>query len=211
MFRGTLTRAKPSVRFSLDGKLVNEKSGSRFLSLFLFGVEHILTGYDHLIFLLGLILVCLGIKPLLILVTAFTLGHSITLSIGALDLWSPNPALVEILIAGSIVYVGIENIIVKTPSHRWYLTFLFGLVHGFGFGSVLRLHGLSSGEMVSDLLAFNLGVESGQVACLLLLVPVLRWFRGRGWFDRRGLLGLNALVTCAGLYWLQERILGVWN
>ena len=211
LHRSSLAPRNTSIHVSVDGRLVEADSGGRFLSLLVFGLEHIVTGYDHLFFLLGLILVALNLKTLLIMVTAFTLGHSITLAIGALGLWTPNGTLVEILIAASIVYVGIENIWVKTPKHRWYLTLLFGLVHGFGFGTILRLHGLSGSQVALDLFAFNLGVELGQVLCLVFVIPVLKWCRGRGWFDSWGLLGLNAMVTLAGVYWLQERLLELWK
>lgn len=207
----TLQASNARVLLSVDGHPVREGQGKRFLGLLSFGLEHILTGYDHLLFLLGIILVCRGFKSLLLLVTAFTVGHSLTLSISVLGLWSPSADWVEILIAASIIYLGVENFITRAPKHRWYLTLLFGLVHGFGFASMLAARGLESGQVLADLFAFNLGVEVGQLFCLLLVVPVLKVLRARWWFDSWGFMGLNALLTAAGVYWFLERLWRLWS
>jgi len=88
---------------------------------------------------------------------------------------------------------------------------LFGLVHGAGFASMLTARGLDSGQVLADLLAFNLGVEVGQLFCLLLVVPVLKVLRARWWFDSWGFMGLNALLTAAGVYWFLERLWRLWS
>jgi len=210
LFAGTLVVARSQIRLSVDGHRAREGQGSRFLSLLAFGFEHILTGFDHLVFLLALILVCLRFKPLLILITAFTVGHSVTLSLAALDIWSPDSNLVELLIAATIIYVGIENLVTRNPKHRWYLTLLFGLVHGFGFASMLTARGLDPNQLVLDLVAFNFGVELGQICCLLLVVPILKGLRRAAWFDSWGFMGLNALIIMAGVYWFQDRLWNLW-
>ena len=102
------------------------------------GIEHILTGADHLVFLLGLLLVAGGWRPLLGVVTAFTVAHSITLALAALSIFAPSPRLVEPAIALSIAYVGVENLLNPDARQRWRITFPFGLVHGFGFAGALR-------------------------------------------------------------------------
>jgi hydrogenase/urease accessory protein HupE len=120
--------------------------------LFCLGIEHILTGYDHLIFLLGLILVGGRTRQLLLVITAFTVAHSITLGLAALQIWSPAARLVEPAIALSIAYVGVENWFVRDASRRWMITFPFGLIHGFGFAGALRQIALPHSEIPLALL-----------------------------------------------------------
>ena len=211
LYETTLNPKKTVLVVNSAGQAVETNKLGRFVDLFVFGLEHIVTGYDHLLFLLGLILVTLRLRDLVLLVTAFTVGHSVTLAVAALDVWTPNSGIVESLIAASIVYVGVENILVKKPKHRWYLTLLFGLVHGFGFGSMLKLHKTGVNQMVLDLFGFNLGVEVGQLICLTVVVPLLMLIRRKNWFEKWGLLGLNLCVILAGAYWLQERLRGFWN
>jgi len=211
LYETTMGPRKTILVVNSAGQRVETNKLGRFADLFVFGLEHIVTGYDHLLFLLGLILVAMRFREFVLLVTAFTIGHSVTLAVAALNVWTPNSGIVETLIAASIVYVGSENIIVKNPKHRWYLTLLFGLVHGFGFGSMLKLHGMSSDQMLLDLLGFNLGVEVGQLFCLAIAVPILETIRRKNWFEKWVLLSLNILVIFAGLYWLQERLRGIWS
>src|SRR5262249_5104699 len=114
------------------------RAGGVAFALFRLGVEHILTGYDHLLFLLGLVLVGGRLRPLLLVITAFTFAHSLTLASAALGVWAPSPRLVEPAIALSIAYVDVENWFVPNAEGRWRITFPFGLVHGFGFAGALR-------------------------------------------------------------------------
>ena len=146
------------------------------------GVEHIFTGYDHLAFLIGLLLV-VGVRGdrwpqslgyLLKIVTSFTVAHSVTLVTSALGWISVPSSVVEPAIAASIAYVGLENLLARQPRYRWLLTFAFGLVHGFGFAYVLQEIGLPRNGLVLSLAAFNLGVELGQVGVVALLFPVVR-------------------------------------
>lgn len=169
------------------------------------GVEHILIGADHLLFLLGLVLVARRRRDLLALVTSFTAAHSVTLSLAALGLVTLPPSLVEPAIAASVVYVGVENLVRPTAARRWRLTFLFGLVHGFGFAGVLAEIGLPSGQVGGALGLFNLGVEAGQLFVLLLVWPALVALRRFGGWERRAVPALSVTVALAGLVWLLER------
>jgi hydrogenase/urease accessory protein HupE len=169
------------------------------------GVEHILTGFDHLVFLLGLLLVGGRLRTLLGIVTAFTVAHSLTLAAAATGLLTPPPALVEAAIAGSILYVGLENFFVREPRHRWRLTFVFGLVHGFGFAGALAEIGLKD-HLVPTLLGFNLGVEAGQLAVLAVALPLLMWARRSEGFRLHGVRLASLAVALAGGLWLVERV-----
>jgi hypothetical protein len=168
-------------------------------SMLKLGVEHILTGADHLVFLLGLVLVGGTLRALLGVVTAFTLAHSITLALASLSVLAPSPGLVEPAIALSIAYVGVENLFVRDASKRWRITFLFGLVHGFGFAGALRQIGLPRGQVPLALISFNLGVEAGQLAVLTVALPILLAASRRcPWFEARGVKLVSALIALAG-------------
>lgn len=152
-----------------------QRPSPSFLSLVAMGVEHILSGWDHLLFLLGLVLVLTRRREVLGVVTAFTLAHSITLAVGALGFWSPSSRIVESVIAASIAYVGLENLLLRDRAAcaRWRVAFGFGLLHGFGFSSALADVGSSVRELPMVLLGFNLGVELGQLAVLAVVLPLL--------------------------------------
>jgi hypothetical protein len=168
----------------------------------LLGIEHIFTGYDHLAFLFGLLVVAgfsslrSGLGYVLGVVTAFTVAHSITLICSGLDLLRLPPRVVEPAIALSILYVAVENLVVPKPRMRWLLTFCFGLVHGFGFASVLREIGLPPRGLVLSLLSFNVGVELGQLAIVCGMAPAL-WLLHKGRLSAKGLLALAALAALA--------------
>jgi hypothetical protein len=164
------------------------------------------TGYDHLIFLLGLILVGGRTRQLLLVITAFTVAHSITLGLAALQIWSPAARLVEPAIALSIAYVGVENWFVRDASRRWMITFPFGLIHGFGFAGALRQIALPHSEIPLALLSFNIGVEAGQLSVLAVVLPLILLLRRRPWFVNRGVKSLSAAVALAGLCWFVIRI-----
>jgi hydrogenase/urease accessory protein HupE len=174
--------------------------------LFRLGVQHILTGYDHLIFLLGLILVGGRVRPLLVMVTAFTVAHSVTLGLAVLGVWAPSPRLIEPAIALSICYVGIENWFVRDPGRRWLVTAPFGLIHGFGFAGALQEVSLPAAELPLALVSFNLGVEAGQLAVLALMLPLVLWLGRTAWFPGRGVKALSAAITVAGLCWFVCRV-----
>ncbi|HEX8794855.1 MAG TPA: HupE/UreJ family protein [Polyangiaceae bacterium] len=178
------------------------------LSFLRLGVEHILTGYDHLVFLFGLVLVGGRIRSLVGAVTAFTVAHSITLALAVLGVWAPSPRIVEPAIALSIVWVGIENFFVRDAHGRWRITFPFGLIHGFGFAGALREIELPRARVPIALVSFNLGVELGQLAVMAVVVPAILVLRKRGLLGRTPTLVLSAAVAVAGAYWFLTRVLG---
>lgn len=178
------------------------------LSLLGLGVEHILTGYDHLVFLLGLVLVGGRWRTLLWVVTAFTIAHSITLGLAALSVWAPSPSVIEPAIALSIAYVGVENFFVKNAEKRWRITFPFGLVHGFGFAGALREVALPKADVPAALFLFNAGVELGQLAVLAVVLPALTVLRRRPCFAKHGVRVVSAAIVVAGLIWFVTRIAG---
>jgi hydrogenase/urease accessory protein HupE len=207
-----LLRANDSViEVSLATKTENAHgSQSSFGSFLRLGIEHILTGYDHLLFLAGLLIVCRSLRTTLIIITAFTLAHSITLALAALNVVTIPSRIVEPFIAATIVFVGIENLLrAKSgePRYRWLLTFAFGLMHGFGFASALTEAGLPPGglDLVIPLLAFNLGVETGQLTVAAVFLPVLFWLRRKQWFMRYGIPAISVIVSMAGAWWLLQR------
>jgi hydrogenase/urease accessory protein HupE len=173
------------------------------------GIGHILTGYDHLLFLCGLLVVCRRFSSTLAIITCFTIAHSITLALAALGVVVFPSRFVEPLIAASIVFVGIENLVHRggEPKGRWLLTFGFGLIHGFGFAGVLREIGLGAdgSSIVAPLLAFNLGVEIGQAVVALVFLPLLWKLRTRPQFLRLGEPAISVLVVVLGGYWLLQR------
>jgi len=173
------------------------------------GVKHIWTGYDHLMFLFALLLVCDNFKSAIQIVTFFTVAHSITLALATLNLVWVSSRVVEPSIAASIVYVGTENLIrSESLKGRWLITFLFGLVHGLGFASVLRDMGVTSNTagVAVPLVLFNLGVETGQIVIAGVLLPLI--WRARKWelFLRRGVPVCSAVVAALGSYWLVKRL-----
>ena len=175
-------------------------------SFFLLGVEHIATGYDHLLFLLALILCGGNLVQLLKIITAFTLAHSITLGAAALDIVTLPPVLVESVIALSIAYVAFENLFPRFAiSRRWTISFLFGLVHGFGFSSVLKEIGLPRDSFLLSLLNFNLGVEAGQLVAVVVVVPLLIQLRKTAW-EEKTVRALSLVVLVVGITLFIQRI-----
>ena len=174
---------------------------------FWLGVEHILTGYDHLLFLAALLLGGGGALALFKIATAFTLAHSITLAIAVVGLASAPARVVEPLIAASIVWVAIENVwLGHAPSRRWLVSFGFGLVHGFGFASALEPLALPPWSLAAALVGFNLGVEAGQAAVIVLFLPLGLWM-GR-WPGRpRVTRALSLVLALVGLAWFVQRLL----
>lgn len=192
---------------------VRQSAWSIFGRYLLSGVEHIAIGFDHIAFLLATIVWGRRLLPLVKVITAFTVAHSITLTAAVLGAVTPDPAWVEAAIAASIVYVAAENFFVRDVGRRWPLTFAFGLVHGFGFASVLREYGLPQEALAPALAAFNIGVELGQLAivatALVVLHGVDRLERRAGVAeipDRRVAWAISIAVGLLGLWWLFERI-----
>lgn len=178
-----------------------------FRRFFVLGVEHIATGYDHVLFLIALLLVGGGLRGLVAIVTAFTIAHSVTLSLAVLDVVRLPSRLVESAIALSIAWVALENIVFDRVRGRWRITFGFGLMHGFGFASILREMQLPREGLVASLLAFNLGVEAGQLVIVLLAYPLVALVQRS---PHRTLLirVLSGAILVLALRWFIERAFG---
>ena len=173
------------------------------------GVYHIFTGPDHILFIVGLLLMGGSLKRLLTIVTAFTIAHSITLSLAALSVVNPPARLIEPAIALSIVYVGIDNLMVGKSGWdvRAWIAFFFGLVHGFGFASVLREFGLPSQSLALSLFSFNFGVEIGQVCIVVVVASLLTALRSRNKaLGQRIAFAGSLIVILAGSYWFIQRV-----
>ena len=173
------------------------------------GFHHILDGADHLLFLFCLVIPFRRFRGLIPVVTAFTVAHSITLIASAYDM-APGapwfPPLIETLIAASIVYMALENIVVANPRRRWMITFCFGLVHGFGFSFALRQTLQFAGKhMLTSLLSFNIGVELGQIFILALMVPALAILFRYAAAERIGTIILSAFAAHSAWHWMDER------
>lgn len=182
---------------------------ARARDFFVLGLEHILAGYDHLLFLAGLLLGVHRLRDVVATASAFTVGHSVTLACAVLGLASMPSAIVEPLIAASIVYVGIENLTTKGTGRRWRTALPFGLIHGFGFAGALQELGVGTGsEAALPLGFFNLGVEAGQVAVALVLWPVLQRLRASSVLMPSRLIprACSCLVAACGAYWLVVRL-----
>jgi len=174
------------------------------------GFHHILDGLDHLLFLFCLIIPVRRLRPLIAIVTSFTLAHSITLAASTLGL-APQalwfPPLIETLIALSILYMAFENILGAKPDRRWLLAFGFGLVHGFGFSFFLRNSLQFAGShLATSLLTFNLGVELGQLFVLGLTLPVLAFLFKKVMPERAGVILLSAIVAHSAWHWMTDRV-----
>lgn len=172
------------------------------------GVHHILIGPDHLLFLIGLLLLGGAVRRLLLVITAFTVAHSITLALAVLDVVSPPGNIVEPIIALSIIYVGADNLLVRGGRDmRVWIALVFGLIHGFGFASVLREMGLPSGALGWSLFSFNLGVEIGQVVVAVVVASMLMMLRARSEVAGRRLAVAGSIaVMAAGTFWFVQRV-----
>jgi hypothetical protein len=201
---------------------VEEGESQGFVSYLRTGIWHIWIGYDHILFLLSLLLPAVlswdgkswrpvarpraALTDVLKIVTAFTLAHSITLSLAALGIVSLPSRWVESAIALSVVLAALNNIWPVTHDRRWAAAFLFGLIHGFGFASVLTDLGLQPGALAVSLVGFNVGVEIGQLAIVLAFLP-LAWLARSTWFYRRVVLaGGSGLIMLVAAIWLGERL-----
>ncbi len=181
----------------------------------LFGTEHILIGADHVLFLIGLLLLRGSLTRLALIVTAFTVGHSITLSLAVLDIASPPSRLIEPLIALSIIVVGVDNLLIlrardelkeRAKDIRAWLAAGFGLIHGFGFASVLKESGLPPSALGWSLFGFNLGVEIGQLAIVGLVATGLEALARRSAHGAAGLARMGSIgVILAGACWFIQR------
>ncbi|KAF0192632.1 MAG: lnt [Gammaproteobacteria bacterium] len=210
--------AQPQEQFALGA----ENRLGQFVDYFRDGARHIWIGYDHILFLIALLLPSVlqrrngrwygvgdartAVTDTLKIVTAFTLAHSITLSLAALDVVHLPARLVESAIAASVVLAAVDNLYPRFHRHRWQMAFLFGLMHGFGFAAVLGDLGLAPSARALSLAAFNLGVEAGQLAIVAIFLPLALWAR-HTWFYARPVMmaGSWSVAVVAGL-WLTQRV-----
>ena len=162
---------------------------------------------DHILFVLGLFFFSTQLRPLLWQVTAFTAAHTVTLALAATGVVSLPASVVEPLIAVTIVYVAVENILnVGRTGSRTVLVFAFGLLHGLGFASVLGDFGIASGRFVEALIGFNIGVELGQLAVIALaFLLVGAWFRRKSWYRSAIAVPVSVIIALIGAYWVFER------
>ncbi len=184
-------------------------AGQTFLTYIVIGFEHIIPkGLDHILFVLGLFFFALRLRPLLIQITAFTFAHTITLAMATLGVVTVPPSVVEPLIAASIVYVGVENTIArKIGIWRTALVFGFGLLHGLGFASVLGEVGLQTTQFITGLIAFNVGVELGQIAVIVVAFFLIGLpFGKKPWYRKRIAIPCSVLIALVGAYWFFERV-----
>lgn len=176
------------------------------------GIQHIIPyGLDHILFVVGLCLLSTRIKPILWQATAFTVAHSITLALSMKNVIVAPPAIVEPLIALSILFVAVENLLIASVKiWRVAIVFFFGLVHGMGFASALNEIGLPPNKFATSILAFNGGVELGQVCVIavtfgLLIIPL----RNKPWYRNRVVYPLSALIAVIAAWWMVERIINM--
>ena len=173
------------------------------------GVYHIFSGPDHVLFIIGLLLMGGTLSRLLGIVTAFTIAHSITLSLAALNVINPSPRLIEPAIALSIIYVGIDNLMVGKTGRdvRAWIAFFFGFVHGFGFAGVLREFGLPREALGWSLFSFNFGVEIGQACIVIVVASLLAAIRNRNQALARRIMKVGSVcVILAGTWWFIQRV-----
>ncbi len=172
------------------------------------GYTHILPkGLDHILFVLGLFLLSVRIRPILLQVTTFTVAHSITLGLTMYGVVSLPSRVVEPLIALSIAYVAIENLVTtELKPWRLALVFSFGLLHGMGFAGVLKELGLPRSEFLTALLTFNLGVEGGQLTVIAIASLVVIWFRHQAWYHRFVVAPASMAIAMIGVYWTIIRV-----
>ena len=197
------------VSFKIDGN----KEGMPFFDVVSqyidSGIAHIVPmGLDHILFIIGIFLFSLSFRPLLLQVTMFTVAHTITLGMAMNGMVSVDPLIVEPLIALSIAYIAIENIFLSNISrHRLLLIFVFGLLHGLGFASVLSEFGMPSDQFVTALISFNIGVEIAQVGILLACYFLLgKLFGHRSWYRKVIVIPISLVIGLVALYWVYDRV-----
>lgn len=208
-YQAFLTNGDLSEPLPREGALT-EGAWDVFTRYVVAGFEHIIPlGIDHILFVLGLFFFSLRLRPLLFQVTAFTLAHTITLALASLDIVRVPGSIVEPLIAASIVYVGIENILGRENLRaRTALVFGFGLLHGLGFASVLGDFGITAERFGVALVGFNIGVEFGQLAVIgLAYLAVGLWFGTRDWYRPYIAIPASLAISAIGAYWVVERTL----
>jgi len=204
-----LRKDKPSKPFSMTEIVAKRPLHKTISDYAVLGFQHIVPkGLDHILFILGLFFFSAAIKPLFWQITMFTLAHTLTLGLSVNGIISLPASIVEPLIALSIVYVGIENVFSKRlKNSRLLLVFLFGLLHGLGFASVLADFGLPNNDFVASLISFNIGVELGQLAIILTAFFLIGfWFRNKYWYRASISSPASLLISTIGIYWFIQRL-----
>jgi len=201
-------KGRRSASIAMASEISTERGAAgEFVSYLWLGVEHIIGGIDHLLFLLALLALTTSFWQTVKIVTAFTVAHSITLSLAALGVVDVPPSIVEPLIAASIVGVALENLVAPARTgQRWLMAGTFGLIHGLGFASMLAGLGLPRDVLVRALVGFNIGVELGQLAFVAVIMPLLVWASAPGRLPRLPQI-LSAIVAVVGAVWLVERLI----
>jgi hydrogenase/urease accessory protein HupE len=202
--RRTYVRMGPDL-LEIRGSDLNPTAWQTASEFLLWGMHHIFIGFDHIAFLLALLLGASKAMEMVKIVTSFTVAHSLTLILAVLVVEKLPVRLIEIAIAATIVYVALENLWARSTRHRWMLTFVFGLIHGFGFANVLREMSLPTTGLVRCLLSFNLGVELGQLAIVLAFLPVA-WWLGKWRHGRKVIVAFSVLLALFGAAWFIERV-----
>lgn len=209
-FTGYLSGGETSPQIPLIGQSAPKGGFASFAEYIPVGFDHILPkGLDHILFVLGLFFLSTHLRPLLWQVSAFTLAHTVTLAAGALGWVTVPGSIVEPLIAASITYVAVENILSDRLS-RWRpaVIFGFGLLHGLGFASVLGEFGLPEDQFIPALIGFNVGVEFGQLTVIAIaFLAVGLWFRNKPWYRARISIPASMIIAAIGAYWVIERTL----
>lgn len=202
---GMLDAEASSLAVDLEVPRSRARQAWSFLTV---GIHHILSGYDHLMFLAGLILAAVAVRQLLIALTAFTVAHSVSLALVAIGGVHAPPSIVEPLIAASIAWVGVENLLARRGGTRWWIVLAFGLVHGFGFAGALTELGFgsSAGDVALALFSFNAGVEVGQLAAAAAMLPLVWIVRSRPSWHARLQPVCSMIIVAAGTSWLIQRI-----
>ena len=212
MFNQYLKDGQSSQRIALSAD-VAQSSGSGFIDYVVIGFEHIIPkGLDHILFVIGLFLLAPRLKPIVWQVSMFTLAHSVTLALGITGIIALPASIVEPLIALSITLICVENIIARQRGSqisriRLVVVFAFGLLHGLGFAGVLSDIGLQSNAFFSSLLAFNIGVELGQLAVVLICFALVGWWFGsKPWYRKIISIPASLVIGAVGLFWFVQRI-----
>ena len=208
LYSGYLSKGEISPKLPLT--IENQLSrGAQFFSYVFSGLYHIIpVGFDHILFIVGLYLVSNQLRSLIFQVSLFTFAHTITLGLASLEIISVPSTIVEPIIAASIIYIGLENYLVRERNnYRSVLIFGFGLLHGLGFAGVLTSLELTNEGILFPLLAFNIGVEVGQIFVLIFcFISFGYWFRNKVWYYSRVVRPISGILALTGLFWLIERI-----
>jgi len=196
---------------SLKGNAISSSSKSQneilgFWDYVVMGMKHIWSGIDHLLFLFGLLMARGTMRDYLKTLTAFTVGHCITLALAATETLIISSSIIEPLIALSIVYVAAENIWGKSFKWRWLVALFFGLIHGFGFAELLI--GKLGNNFIFPLFSFNFGIEIGQIVVLLIMFPVI-WYLRKGEWKTKVVYSVSSMISVVGLYWFVERMINL--